>query len=82
MKRNSPLSILSRVKKNNTRVNSSGRTQIESSLNQAINQRRKLKAAEHVTNDPIQSHVKKRGEMVGRRIGQLQSRLNQNQDQS
>ena len=83
MKPTPPLSILRRVKKNKSvrsSHNNSRQTQVKSNLNQAVAQRRKLKAAEHATSDPIQSHIKKRGEMVGRRIRQLQSKLNQNQD--
>lgn len=83
MKVTPPLSILNRAKKSKSATPSSSsnhRTQVQSSLNQAISQRRKLKAAEYATSDPIQSHIKKRGELIGRRIGQLQSKLDQTKD--
>jgi len=50
----------------------------QSTLNQTIEQRRRLKAAEYSSKDPVQSNVKTRGEILERRIAQLQQ---QNQDQ-
>ncbi len=41
-------------------------------LQQAIRERQKLKAAEYSTKDPLRSHIKQRGDLVGRRIAQFQ----------
>lgn len=50
----------------------------QSTLNQSIEQRRRLKAAEYSSKDPVQSNVKTRGEILERRIAQLQQK---NRDQ-
>jgi hypothetical protein len=41
-------------------------------LQQIIRERQKLKAAEYLTQDPLRSHIKQRGELVSRRIAQFQ----------
>ncbi len=47
----------------------------QQSLAQTIDQRRRFKAAEYSTKNPIQDHVKERGELLERRIGHLQQQL-------
>ncbi|KUK79697.1 MAG: hypothetical protein XD95_0202 [Microgenomates bacterium 39_7] len=44
----------------------------QSTLNRSIDQRRRLKAAEYSSKDPVQTNVKTRGEILERRIAQLQ----------
>ncbi len=46
----------------------------QSTLSQSLEQRRRLKAAEYSSKDPIQSNVKTRGEILERRIAQLQQK--------
>ncbi len=45
----------------------------QNTLNQTIEQRRRLKATEYSSVDPIQAHAKQRGELLERRINQLVS---------
>ncbi|MBD3250292.1 MAG: hypothetical protein GF381_01855 [Candidatus Pacebacteria bacterium] len=44
---------------------------------QTINQRRRLKAAEYAATEPVKNHLKRKGEMVERRIDQLRSKTDQ-----
>ncbi len=41
-------------------------------LRQAIRERQRLKAAEYTARDPVKTHLKQRGELVGRRIAHYQ----------
>jgi|GEM_PF-6840948 len=52
-------------------TNSAAPNPYQSSLNQAIEQRRRLKATEYSSADPIQTHARQRGELLERRINQL-----------
>lgn len=51
----------------------------QSLLNQTIDQRRRLKAAEYSSADPVKSHAQQRGELLERRISQLQQQTKNDQ---
>jgi len=44
-------------------------------LQQSIQERRRLRAAEYCAEKPVKGHLQSRGELVGRRIADLQSKL-------
>jgi hypothetical protein len=49
---------------------------MEERLNKAVTERRTLARAEAASEDPLKSTIGLRGDMVGRKIGRLQSELN------
>lgn len=57
------------------RLQDSARQTYQQSLTQTIEQRRRLRAAEYSTKNPIQDNAKQRGQLLERRIGQLQQQL-------
>ncbi|MFZ5376641.1 MAG: hypothetical protein ACOZAN_03170 [Patescibacteria group bacterium] len=50
--------------------------QLQSQLNQAVVERRKLAAAEFVNPDPLKSNFRQRGEILARKIADLQAKAN------
>ncbi len=44
-------------------------------LQQSVRERRRLRAAEYCAEKPVKDHLQSRGELVGRRIADLQSKL-------
>ncbi len=76
MKIKSPKSIVSRpnAKRKTAKIQASPPSQTNRTrLNHLKQKRRKLRAAENVTKDPLKGHLKQRGQLVGRRIGNLQN---------
>lgn len=59
------------LKQNSSQASKPSPNPYQNSLNQAIEQRRRLKAVEYSSADPVQSHAKQRGELLERRINQL-----------
>jgi hypothetical protein len=49
-----------------------------SQLQRTIKERQRLKAAEHSAKEPVKKHLKNRGNLVGRRIANLQRNQEKN----
>ena len=83
MKTDAPKRIVSRPKPDSTKDQSSNpktsrnpsSSVLERQLGQSIQERRRLKAAEYSADDPVKTNAKRRGDLVGRRISHLQSKL-------
>ncbi len=83
MKTDAPKRIVSRPRPDDTKGQSNNpksshspnSSVLQRQLDQSIQERRKLKAAEYSADDPVKTHAKKRGDLLGRRISHLQSKL-------
>jgi hypothetical protein len=80
MRIKSPKSIVNRPKpKKSARPSSLPRQSHQNKLGNLKRERRKLRAAENVTKDPLKGHLKQRGQLVGRRIANIQNEKKNNQ---
>ncbi len=76
MRIKSPKSIVKRPKpknKKSVRPNSLPHQSNQNKFDNLKRERRKLRAAENVTKAPLKGHLKQRGQLVGRRIANLQN---------
>ncbi len=59
------------LKQSSSQTSAPSSNPYQNTLNQAVEQRRRLKAMEYSSADPVQSHARERGELLERRINQL-----------
>lgn len=54
---------------------SAAQDQLQRSYQQAVEERRRVYAAQHASQDPVKQHMERKGEMLERRIDSLKSQI-------